>query len=258
MWLVLVAGMVAILSSAVSSAPGTQPSDGDPDLVRLRCALESMEELLARQQGMQVSASVNAVVTGPGETVRVSKLHKLAADHLGRFRLELSQDRKPLLRVVSDGVKITRLYVPANCYSEQDGKLESLLDDSLTMTLLQETGLDMIGRKDLSSYFLSHCQDVRYLGEAKFEEAAADHYRVDWDDDADVEIWISSGDQPLLLGAQWRSSTDISGSGTYDTEVRTVLRWELGKDVAAGEFRLAIPEGAARKDDLMQAIVDEE
>jgi peroxiredoxin len=257
-FVVLALAVAAALRPADSAAQDlVAPAAADDGLVTLDGLIRRTEAHLHSLPALEVVAQQTWTADGQA-TAKGGCQFTLRTRHDGPFRLEIRSVQTPpvTLTCVGDGQQITRTYDNGRqrLVSREDGAFADLAADHLTASCLVGSGLDLLCQPRLHAHVLSRVSDVRFLGAASLPQGEAHHFRCTWEGSSLLELWISAGDDPLLL----RQTRTVATDDVPDQQlvIVTDYAWRRPADLPPETFRLETPDDFVRVTDLYSYLLD--
>jgi peroxiredoxin len=240
----------------VLTAQENNPGNNAPgDVDRLDAAVRRMVSYLASLPGYHVDVAQQWKLEGPHQSEGRNNL-RLDARHSGPFRLQVSapEQAATTLTCVGDGKQITRQLQSENqlIHSIHEGGLDQLLSDGLTESSLRHSGLDLLCREHPERYVMVMASNIEYVGREDLPSGPADHFRMNWGsgDGHRCDLWIATGDQPLLVKTQTELPLVTRQEIEHQLQVTSDLKWQKVDRHPEDEFQLRVPQESVEVADL--------
>ena len=169
------------------------------------------------------------------------------------FRLEVAPRSAdaPMLTCASDGKTLTRFYHDGRLaiFTQAEGGLDRLLDDTMTDGSLKGSGLDVMMRPDAQPYFMASVSAVKDCGDEEVNGRLAHHFSADWFGGARIEVWIAAAQEPVLL--RWRRTQALElGGKTQEFQINSEFNWKSEAQFSETDAIVQMPEDAIQVQDL--------
>lgn len=168
--------------------------------------------------------------------------------------------RKPVLRAVCDGRSMITLYdLEPKVYSRHEGPNPAgqIARTLIIPKILEGSGLEILTRNDMRDHILRETSEAKLVGTEEVDGIATEHFQVDWHG-AVLDLWIGPKDQPLERKMTSTRVTPLSG-GKESTVFREArYTWTIDKPIPDQAFRIELPEGAKRVEDVFETLFYQE
>ena len=237
----LLAALIALASPAVlAQEDATASTELEPEALAV---LKSMADYLGAAETFAYRAiSSYDVVQDSGIKVEFGKSSRLLVGRPDRLRME-SQRRDGLRNVmVFDGENLWAYSPDHNVYATtpQPGPLDESIDFVIAELRVKAQMSDLVSPK-LYETVTSGLTRALYLGETVLAGIDCHHLLMS-NDYADFQLWIATGDAPLL-----RRVVITYREEPGEPQFRaSFLEWDMSPDDAAAGFTFAAPEDAER------------
>ncbi|MFW2404995.1 MAG: DUF2092 domain-containing protein [Gammaproteobacteria bacterium] len=231
-------GSIALLAGLPATA-----EDGnaiDPMVVEL---IETMSSYIAGLDSWQMTgASSSDVRLDNGMLAEQISTQTVWVDRPGRFRSSDQTETVNLELYLDDGL-LTIYRDDANYYGQVEaaGTIGEAMNYTLENFDIEAPLLDFI-QADISARLMTDVVSAEYLGISRVRDETFHHVAMQGVD-ADVQLWISTGDRPLpgrlIIASKWET-----GAPRYTT----TLDWDVTAKPSAKAFRFSPPKGASRID----------
>jgi hypothetical protein len=167
--------------------------------------------------------------------------------------------------IVGDGKQLVTFANALNRYQQQDSpkEFETLFEGPGPMTGSM-LFLDSLLRKDVRAAIMEGVTEVTYAGKEQVDGRECDRLRF-VQEEFDWEMWVTTGDQPVVLRVFSDMSKGFPAMGEQTPAVKgmkmTVLNrmsgWQLNPELPEDTFVFKAPEGAKKTSTLFEAEDDE-
>lgn len=200
------------------------------------------DHLVAAREFAFHTESSHDVVQRSGVKVEFGASRQTLVSRPNKLRLE-SQRRDGVSGVVIFDGKDMWAYVPdENVYAshEQQGDLDDAIDYAVAELGIEAPLADLVS-PDLYESVTSKLTGALYLGETMVAGEACDHLLMS-NDIADVQMWITTGETPLLrrIVITYR---DEPGEPQYRAQFS---KWDMAPENTASQLSFEPPAGAER------------
>lgn len=230
-------------------------------------AVPLLDGLLRRMQGLQDSVSTYRVkvqqkwtLSGESES---SGSHQLvfSMSNPNRFRLSVASGQDQATNLVCAGNGTETRCVLTNgaqsCYADLPGNRENLLSDAYVSNTLRYSGLDLLLRHDLRPFLVSSAESVELIGEETLAGERSQHMRIRLaPDDRVLDLWIGSGERPLLLKIAFKQSLVAPSGEMHKLTSNADLSWDLSPELGEAELTTVLPTNATKTLDIYSYLVD--
>ena len=254
-----IAGLVSVPQSSAQQAaktPARVQSNADDAVEKLDGLMRRMAAYLRGLPAFDVTVRQSWKLTG-SEARDGSNSLRLRVNHDGPFRLDIPADPEAAgtLTCVGREGQITRVFRDSThqLIASDAGTIDDLVDDHLTASSLAGSGLDVVCRTRMDSIVMSAVSDVQDLGKVTLPQGQAHHFRCAWEGEPDVQLWISTGDAPVLLRKTRQLELD---DGDRRLLITSHFVWQRADPWPASTFDIDTSEPFVRVADLYSALVE--
>jgi hypothetical protein len=232
------AAILPLLPMLLASAPALADSYAiDPEAEKI---LRSMSSYLGGLSAFSVRASVeNEIITDEGQKLQLLSNTRLAIERPTKLRFSR---KGPLAEVetISDGEQFTMYSKFSNLYIQREAP--GTIDDAIRLVEF-ETGLPAPGADlmfaDAHAALRPGITQATYLGIVVIDGAEA-HHLAFRGDQADWQLWVATGAQPLpakyIITSKW-----LMGAPQFSLRFHD---WNTAEQFGVGEFSFAAPADA--------------
>ncbi len=233
----LALGLVFIL-------PLTATADEGPVIdEKSEAALKAMSAHLVGMEAFSTDLKVNINNNIGGQQKVLNMRAEYAVERPSDYRMALYQDGSPRGEVVQvDGMLIQ--YVPQyEQYTETKTDAEGL-DNPMVFRMLLGGALVT---DDPYAELTKRMKSATYVGEETLGDTTVDHITI-VKDNGKTDLWLTTGENPLLIKTVVDSSEALAASGRSDTMVTTTeyTEWATNDEVAEDAIAFNPPEGAVK------------
>ena len=254
--------------SAIVAAQEKDPGPGAPgdshsvklerhaaQVERFDAAVRRMASYLAAVPGYHVDVTQRWKLEGTNQANGQNNL-SLDVRHSGPFRLQVESPDQPAttLTCVGDGKQITRQLRSEHqlLHSIHEGGLDQLLNEPLTESSLRHSGLDLLCREHPEKYAMVMASSIEYVGREDLPSGPADHFRMNWgsNDGHRCDLWIATGDQPLLLKTETELPLISRQDIQHQLHVTSDLQWRKVDRHPEDHFQVRLADNSVEVADI--------
>lgn len=200
-----------------------------------------MADFLARLPRFRVAARIGYdVVQENGEKIEFGEMRDVIVDRPDRMRVDVTRSDDDRGLLLFDGTSITVFDADNNVYSriEKPGDLDALIT-YFVKDLKMRLPLAQLLVTSLPAQLEKRVRSVDYIERSVALDVPCDHLAARGDN-ADVQVWIAQGDQPLprRVVITYR---DAPGAPQFRADL---FGWDLAPETSDSLFAFAPPAGA--------------
>ena len=217
-------------------------AEGNIDAQAMK-SIERMSEFLTRAKQFSVTVDIGYdIVQEWGQKIEFGETRVVTVRRPDRLRIDTTDRDGSKSGVVFDGTDIAVFDLKDKVYATT--AKPGSIDDTISY-FINDLGMKLPMAQVLQSRLpqatKEWARDVRYAETATIAGVPCDHVALhgDWED---VQMWIASGDQPLLQ-RMVITYTRADGKPQFWAQLG---KWNLSPDVPDSAFTFTPPEGAAK------------
>ena len=206
-------------------------------------ALKAMSAHLASSEAFSTDLKIllNNNIAGQEKVLNMSA--EYAVQRPSNYRVALYQDGSPRGEVVQVDGKLIQYAPQYEQYTETKTDAEGI-DNPIAFRLLLGGALV---KDDPYAELTKRMKSATYVGEETLGDTTVDHITIVNSNDK-TDLWLTTGENPLLIKTVVDSSEALAASGRSDTMVITseFSKWAINDDVAEDAIAFNPPEGATK------------
>lgn len=234
----LVLWLVGTLTGA--QTPGTAAPTRDKQVMSI---LKRMADFLSHAQRFSVMVDIGFdVVQDAGEKLEFGETRKIVVRRPDHARIDITKRDGATSGFIFDGKEIAVFNTRENVYATaaRPGTLDEAIDYFINDLDMRFPLAELFSSK-LAETLQDKVRAASYVEQASIAGVPCDHLALRGDQ-ADVQLWIAQGDQPLPRRLVITYKNDV-GQPQFWAQFS---EWNLSPDVPDSLFTFTPPEGAAK------------
>jgi thiol-disulfide isomerase/thioredoxin len=251
--------LLAIASPALGqivATPKAQAGTTAADAGKFDAVLGQALGLLGKANNyvLTVHSQWRATGDAPGQSGQ-SNYRLIAEGKRHRIEVQSAAARSPQLVCVNDAQHVTTLLAAQGLYSQHaiGTPQASLESNQMLAQSLAGSAIDIILQPNITQYVHGQATGIKYRGEEKLGQTSCHRFELQWEG-ANVELWFAAQGDPLLVQFIRTATVPTSEDACYEMVHTARFTWQLNAQLAADTFRVELPAGARRVNDIYDAL----
>lgn len=190
--------MVILTSMPGVLSVNAQPADPKQEVDPAMAMVNRMAAFLSQAKGFSVTADMGFdAVQESGQKIEFGETRKIVLARPDRLRVDAEKRSGEKSQFTFDGKSLSLYYEKPNVYSSEPkvGTVDEVLK-YFTGDLGLRLPLAEMLSSQLPKFLEGKVREARFVEESSIDGVACDHVALRGDD-ADMQLWIAKGDQPL-------------------------------------------------------------